>query len=60
MTPQIANLPAGLRGTSLNSSMSKTQRETVIKDLVKGVYHVLFVAPETVISGWYVPSFYFS
>lgn len=47
MEDQIAQLPKKLKGATLNSSLTKTQKEKVRQKLISGKIQVLFVAPET-------------
>ena len=50
MQDQIARLPRRLRGGTLNSGMSKKQRDKAFEDVLTGRTKVLFVAPETLVS----------
>lgn len=47
MEDQIAQLPKKLKGATLNSSLTKMQKERVRRKLTAGKVDVLFVAPET-------------
>jgi len=54
MDDQILQLPRGLNGASLNSSMSDTQKNKVRAKLSANKLQVLFVAPETLTSPFFV------
>jgi ATP-dependent DNA helicase Q4 len=54
MDDQILQLPKGLHGATLNSSMSDTEKEKVRSKLSTNKLQILFVAPETLTSPFFV------
>lgn len=51
MEDQLANFPSAMRAISLHSNHSRAQKLATIKQIVDGEIQVVFISPESIVSG---------